>query len=99
MRVHRQIDRAGLVAAKQHLVPGLAAVRRAKDPALIVWSIGMAQRRHIDQIGILGVNAHAGDIACLCKPQMHPGLPRIGRLIDAIAVGDVAPNAHSPMPT
>src|SRR5262245_34446124 len=75
------------------MVPIFAAIRRAKYPTLIVGSIGMTQRRHIDQIGIGGMNTYAGDMTCVLQTQVRPGFPCIGRLIDTIAVGDVAPDA------
>ena len=36
------------------------------------------------------MDAQAPDIARVCKPQMRPGLTPVGRLVDAIAVRDIA---------
>src|SRR5262245_19118841 len=39
------------------------------------------------------MNSDAGDMARVIQPQMRPAFPCIGRLIEAIAVGNVAANA------
>src|SRR5207248_10419956 len=46
VRVHRKINRAGLVVFEQHLLPGTASVRGAKHAALRISGVCVAKRRN-----------------------------------------------------
>ena len=63
LRVDRQIDRARPLALEQHVLPRGAAVARAEDAALAVRAPRVAERRHVDEIGIARMHAHAADVA------------------------------------
>ncbi len=52
----------------------------------------MPQCRDIDQVGVLGMDAHFSDVSRASKAQVFPGFTCIGRFVDAIAMGDVAAN-------
>src|SRR6185503_10125227 len=47
-RIHRELRSAGLVVDEADLLPALAAVFRAEDPALGAGSEGVALGRHVD---------------------------------------------------
>src|SRR5579884_2058562 len=53
----------------------------------------MAQCRYVDQVGIMGMDAHLGDVAGILQTEVYPGFARIGRFVDAIAMRDVAANS------
>src|SRR5262249_20215670 len=92
-RVHREVDRAGFVAPEEELLPALAAVLRTIDAALAVRPPGVAERRHVDEVGVLRVDTDAGDVARLGEAEVLPAPAAVGRAVDAVAVGDVAADA------
>ena len=59
--VHGEIDRAGVGAAREDLLPGLAAIGGAVDAAHFVRPPEMAQRGDVDDVGILGMHADGAD--------------------------------------
>ena len=59
--VHGEIDRAGVGAAREDLLPGAAAIGGAVDAAHLVRSPEMAERGDVDDVGILGVHADGAD--------------------------------------
>src|SRR5690606_2693195 len=87
--VQRQVDRAGLGALVEHLAPGLAAVDRLEDAALLVRPEGMPERRDVDDVRVLGVDAHLGDVAGVGQAHVPPGAPAVGGLVHAVAVRHV----------
>ena len=92
MRVHDEIARPGHLAAEEHLLPGCAAVFRAVDAAFLVRPVRVAERRDIDEIGIARMDADFGDVPRLREAEMRPRLARVGGLVDAIAMRDIATN-------
>ncbi len=92
-RVDGQVHRARLVADEEHLLPGLAAVLRAEDPALRVRTEGVAQRRDVDEVGVARVNTDSGDLAGLLQADVTPALAGIGRPVDTVSRRDVASDA------
>ncbi len=52
----------------------------------------MSEGGHIDQVGVLGMDAHLGDTVGILQTTMRPGLPPVGRLVDPVAMRDVAPD-------
>src|SRR5262249_13932845 len=89
-RIHRQLRGAGLVVDVRDLLPALAAVLGAEHAALRVGSEGVALHRDVDQVRVLGADAGAGDLRAFLETAVLPGLPRVGGLVHAVAVGDVA---------
>src|SRR5581483_3092376 len=83
-------DGAGPIALVEHLLPGLASVHRAVDAAFLVRPPGVAERGHVDDVRIPGVDHDVADVARIGEADVLPGVPAIGGTIDAIAVGDVA---------
>src|ERR1051325_5081723 len=91
-RVEDEIDRARLVVTIENLLPGLAAVFRAEDAALSVRAEGVPERRDVDDIRVARVNAHAPYLPRVFEAHALPGLARVGRFVDAVAVRDIAAN-------
>ena len=83
---------AGVLVAKEDALPGLAAIARAIDAALLVRAMRVTERGDVDEIGILRVDAHLADVARLREAAVRPGLAAVGGLVDAVAVRDVAAN-------
>ena len=52
----------------------------------------MAERRNIDQIGIIRIDDHASDLAAILKADVRPGLACVGGFVHADAVGILAAN-------
>ena len=92
-RIHHDIGRARFRAARQHLLPRLAAIRRAIDAAFGVRPPEMAQRRYIGDIRIRRVNDNRSDVVRLLQADIAPGTPRIGGFVYAVAVRCVAAHA------
>jgi hypothetical protein len=91
-RVDYQIDRAGRIAPEKDLTPGLASIRRLENSALFARTIDMAEGRDIGDVGILGMNAYAPNLAGVAETGEAPGLSRVSRFENAVTVGDVAAN-------
>ncbi|GBD16679.1 hypothetical protein HRbin26_01582 [bacterium HR26] len=91
--IHRDVVAAGVRALVEHLLPGLAAIGRAEDAALLVGPEGMAERRHVDDVRVARVDHDLADVAGVGEPAVDPGTAGIRGLVDAIAVGDVVADA------
>ncbi len=94
--VHREIGGARLVVDEEDLLPALAAVLGAEDPALGVGSPGVAERGHVDEVRVRRVHAHARNLPRVGKPHVLPGLSAVGRLVHAVAVREVASDVRLP---
>ena len=86
VRVHRDVDGPGTLVAIEHALPRLAAVARAEHAALGVRSMRVPERRDVDGVGILGMDAELADVARALEPEVRPRLARIGRAVHAVAV-------------
>ena len=86
VHIHRKLGAAGLFVHVQHLAPGGAAVGRFINAALGRRPVQGALCRNEDDVGVLRVDGDAGDVLGAGQPQLLPGLPGIGRFIDAVAV-------------
>ena len=91
--VHRQVYGARLVAHEQHTLPGVAAVAGAEDAPLAVGRPGVAQRRHVHEVRVAGVNAHTRYVPAVGQPNVPPRLAPVRGLVHAVARGDVVPDA------
>ena len=70
-----EIDRAGLFADEQHLLPGRAAVDALEDAALLVRAEGVTERRDPDDVGIVGMDADLADVAGVFESDVGPARP------------------------
>src|SRR5690606_22354397 len=93
IRVHRQVGGAGALVAVQHQLPILAAVGRAVNAARRVRAIDVPEGGHVDGLGILRVDSHAGDVARVLQAQVGPGVAAVVGAVDAIPGDDVAADA------
>ena len=89
IRIHRQINCARFFAPKQNIFPSCSAVFRAKDAALFVRPKSVTECRHIDQIGVLRMNANFADMTGFLQADVCPSFTAIGRLVHPITVGDI----------
>ena len=94
--VQADVDGAGVLAHEEHALPGIAAVHRPEDAALLVRPEGVSERRDVDDVGILGVHPHGADLAALAQADVGPRLAAVGRLVDAVALSEVGPDAALP---
>ena len=70
------------------------------DAALGVRAEDVAERGDVDEVGIPRVDADAPMWRVSLEADVRPGLAGVGRLVDAVAVRDVAADrTPSPMPT
>ena len=92
--VDRDVDRAGLVVAIQHLAPTLAAIGALEHAALCTRHAVLAERRDEHDVRIRGMNADLGDAVTLLEADMRPRLAGIGAAVNAVARHDVAANAR-----
>ena len=56
-----QIGRPRLGALIEDFLPRVAAIRRAKDAALLVVAIDVAKRAHVDDVGVRRMDSDARD--------------------------------------
>src|SRR6266480_5067273 len=82
VRVEDNMDAAGIFVFRQDFRPGLATVTRAKNPALLVLTEGLAQRRHEHNVGILGMNNERADLAAIFQSNILPSPSGIDRFIN-----------------
>lgn len=69
----------------------LAAIPRPVDASLVVGTESMPEGGDVDQVGIIGMDPHAGDVLRVGQPQVGPGRTAVGRTVGAVAVGHIAP--------
>ena len=93
LRVHRQVDRAALVVAVQHLPPRLPAVRRLEHAALGVAPRRVPEGRDVGDVGVLRIDADLRDRLRLGEAEVRPRLAAVGGAVDAVALHDVAADA------
>ncbi len=93
MRIESYVDASGVLVFVENFLPGLAAVGGAENAALGVRSIGMAESSHENDIWIIGIDDDFADGAAVVQADVLPGLARVERLVDSIALGDVAADA------
>ena len=89
-RVEGEIDRTHFLVDEEHLLPSRAAVGRAIDAALLVRAKEMPERRRINDVRILRMDAHASDMPAIRETDVLPRLARIHRFPHAVAVRHVA---------
>src|SRR5439155_2552308 len=73
----------------EHLLPGLSSVPGAVHAAFGIGTEGVAEDRREGDVRVLRVDDHRPDLSLLF-PDVRPGLPPGGRLVDAVSCGGVA---------
>src|SRR5439155_21568516 len=89
VRLEREIDRAYLVALEQHLLPRRAAVARAIDAAIRIRAVDVSERGDEHDVRSARVDDHLADLPRRLEADVPPRLAGIGRLVHAVAVGDL----------
>jgi hypothetical protein len=77
LRVHGHVHEAGVLVDELRVDPGLAAVRRAEEAALLVRSPEMAQGGDVHDVRVGGVHDDAADVVRVREPQVDPRLARV----------------------
>ena len=83
-------------ALVEYLLPGAAAVRGAENATLLVGAVGVAHGCRVDQVRVLGMYAHSGDVVSVFEAQVGPGLTAVGGAVYPVAVADVGAEAGFP---
>ena len=91
--IHVELGTAGVLVDKQHALPVLAAVHGAIDAALLLRSVGMAQRARQHHVRVLRVHDDLADAAGLLQAHARPRASRVGGLVDAFTNRDVTADA------
>ena len=85
LRVHAQARTARVLIGKQHALPVRAAIRGAKNAALLLWPGSAAHRAREDDVRIRGMHDDPADAAGFVQPHVRPRLAGVGGFIDAVA--------------
>src|SRR5205823_5556406 len=85
----REVDRAGVLVGPEDFLPRRAAVARAEHAALRVRAVRMAERCGVDDVRVGRMHDHAADLLRIVEADVRPRLPAVGRLVHAVALGDV----------
>src|SRR5256884_440965 len=93
LRIEDHVDGAGAIVKIENLLPGLAAVARAKNPAIRVGAVGVAERGDKYNIGIRRMNNDRTDVPGVFQADVSPGLPGVGGFVDTVSERDVAADA------
>jgi len=92
----RDVLDADLVVDVERLLPRLAAVGAAIQPALFRVRVDVALRGDEDEVRIVRINKDGGDLLRLVEPQVLPGLAGVHRLVDAVPFVDPAAGNQVP---
>src|SRR5207237_1059773 len=90
VRVHAEVDCASVLTAGQDVLPALATITRAEDAALLIRTVRMAQRSHVDEVGVIRVDADLTNVSRIGESEVAPRLATVRRSVHTIAVRDVA---------
>src|SRR5205823_2900872 len=83
------LDGAGVLILICSLLPGSAAIERAKEAALGVRAVRVPEDGDENAIGIARVNGDGTDLLAVAQAEMLPGLAGVGGFVDAIAGREV----------
>src|ERR1700730_9113131 len=78
---------------EQHPLPALAAIAGAEDPALLVRAERVPECGDERDIRVSRINDDGADVPRVAQTEVLPGLAGIERLVDSVAIGDVAARA------
>ncbi len=93
VRIEGHVDASGILILIKNFFPGLAAIERAKNAAFGVRPVGMAEGRHKNDVWIVGIDDDFADGAGIAQANVLPGLARVERLVNAVAMRNVAADA------
>ena len=90
-RIECDFRAAGVDVDVEDTLEALAAVERAVDAAFFVRAVRVAEDRGEDATGVPRVDDDLRDLLAVAQAEMGPGAAGVGRLVDAIADGEVGP--------
>ena len=93
MRIEGDINSARIFIFIEYFLPSLATIRSAEDATLRIGAERMAQRGHIHDVWIPGVDNQFSNGARIPQANVFPRLATIERFVNPISVGDVATDA------
>ena len=98
--IDRQVRAAGVAVDEEGALPGLAAVGRLVDPALVVAVPEVAGGADPDGVAVARVNGDPGDVLAVLEPRLLPGVAAVGRLVEPVADRDAVsdPRLAGPHP-
>ena len=89
-RIHQQVDDADLLADKQDPVPALPAIERPEHAAFGVVGEEASHGCDIHDVRLRGMHHDFCDVVRFLEPHVRPVLPRIDRLVHAVAAEGTA---------
>ena len=93
VRIENDINAAGTIVKIKNLFPIFSAIARAKNSALGIGSVGVAQRGYKNDVWIRRMHDQLADVPRIFQPDIRPGLAAVVRTIDAIAKGNISADA------
>ena len=90
--VNAHVVAARVLVAVQHLLERRAAIRRAEDAAFGVGSVRMPECGDEQPVRVARIHVDHRNHPAVEQPEVRPGLAGVGRLVDAVAGGEVGTN-------
>ena len=91
-RIDADVVAAGVLVFVEDLLEGAAAVDGSENAPFGVRPVRVAERRDEEAIGIARVDVNHRDHLRVTQPEIRPGPPRVGRLVDTVANGEIGPD-------
>src|SRR5262249_39805404 len=85
-RVLREAGTAEVAAEPEHELPGLSAIGRAIHTMLVLRTGRAAEGADVYDFGVRRMDDDAPDAPCLAETHVRPRRPRIGGLVDPVAL-------------
>src|SRR5664279_2536748 len=73
----------------EHVSPGVSAVDRLVNPALVVGAIGVPQHSDVDSVRVVRIDDDATDLAGIMQADIFPGRAAVQRLVYSVARGEI----------
>src|SRR5262249_31639420 len=89
-RVYHHVGDAGVLADRQDVLPGLAAVGGLEQAAVAARPPERPLGGDVDDVRVARVEDDAGDVLRLLEAEVLPGLAAVVGAINAVAVADAA---------
>ena len=85
--IEHEVHRARVLVLVEHFLPRVAAVQGAIHAPLAAGAVRRPERRREHAIGIARIDSDRRDLEPVCQPEMPPGGPAVGGLVDPVAHG------------
>ena len=90
-RIHHEVGRTGALVREQHAFPGVPAVGRLEDTALVAVAPGGSHHAEVCDVGVRGIEDYAVNAFRALESQVGPRLPAVHRLVHAVAHAGAVP--------